>query len=70
MDSGAAFSTMSKRALDSDKLRQRLKEVLLGPVALYEAWRQKGQAPDGSQRTASSAPLDGPNGDLDQFARV
>jgi type I restriction enzyme R subunit len=32
---------MSKQALDSDKVRNGLKEILLGPAQLYEALKQK-----------------------------
>jgi type I restriction enzyme, R subunit len=45
MDSDTAFSAMTRQVLESEKVRQRLKEILLGPAALYEALRQKGQAP-------------------------
>lgn len=36
-----AHSTMSKQAIDSDKVRQGLKHILLGPAELYEALRSK-----------------------------
>jgi type I restriction enzyme R subunit len=36
-----AHTTMSKQALDSDKVRNGLKEILLGPAQLYEALKQK-----------------------------
>ena len=45
MDSDSAFSAMTRQVLESEKVRKRLKEILLGPAALYEALRQKGQAP-------------------------
>jgi type I restriction enzyme R subunit len=45
MDSDSAFSAMTRQALESEKIRQRLKEILLSPAALYEALRKKGQAP-------------------------
>jgi type I restriction enzyme R subunit len=45
MDALAAHSTMSRQALDSDKVRSGLKDVLLGPAQLYEALRAKGDAP-------------------------
>ena len=32
---------MSKQALDSEKVRSGLKDVLLGPAELYEALRSK-----------------------------
>jgi type I restriction enzyme R subunit len=37
-----AHTSMSKQALDSEKVRTGLKDVLLGPVGLYEALRRKG----------------------------
>jgi len=42
MDALAAHSTMSKQALESEKLRNDLKDVLLGPAQLYESLRAKG----------------------------
>jgi type I restriction enzyme R subunit len=36
-----AHTTMSKQALDSEKVRTGLKDVLLGPAGLYEALRGK-----------------------------
>ncbi|MGR9117125.1 MAG: type I restriction endonuclease subunit R [Gammaproteobacteria bacterium] len=41
MDAFAAHSTMSKQALDSDKVRVGLKDILLGPAQLYEALRKR-----------------------------
>jgi type I restriction enzyme R subunit len=41
MDSFAAHSTMSKQAIDSERVREGLKDVLLGPAQLYEALREK-----------------------------
>ena len=41
MDALEAHSTMSKQAIDSDKVRQGLKHILLGPAELYEALRSK-----------------------------
>ena len=38
-----AHGTMSKQALDSEKVRQGLKHILLGPAELYESLRQRGQ---------------------------
>ena len=43
MDALSAHSTMSKQALDSEKVRSGLKDVLLGPAQLYEALRGRGQ---------------------------
>jgi type I restriction enzyme R subunit len=36
MDALAAHSTMSKQALESEKVRTGLKDVSLGPAQLYE----------------------------------
>lgn len=41
MDALAANTTMSKQALDSEKVRQGLKDILLGPARLYEALRER-----------------------------
>jgi len=41
MDAYAAHTTMSKQALDSNKVREGLKDILLGPAQLYEALRAK-----------------------------
>ncbi|HZH09297.1 MAG TPA: type I restriction endonuclease [Microvirga sp.] len=41
IDAFEAHSTMSKQALDSAKVREGLKDVLLGPGQLYEALRSK-----------------------------
>jgi type I restriction enzyme R subunit len=41
MDALAAHSTMSKQALESEKVRAGLKDVLLGPAQLYESLRAK-----------------------------
>ena len=41
IDAGAAYSTMIKQALDSERVRQGLKDVLLGPAQLYEALRER-----------------------------
>lgn len=49
MDALAAHSSMSKQALESSRVRDGLKEVLLGPGQLYEALRDRdgaGQAAD------------------------
>lgn len=42
IDAFEAHTTMSKQALDSAKVREGLKEVLLGPGQLYEALRGRG----------------------------
>lgn len=44
MDALAAHSTMSKQALESQRVRDGIKDVLLGPAQLYEALRNKGNA--------------------------
>jgi type I restriction enzyme, R subunit len=46
MDALAAHTTMSKQALESERVREGLKDVLLGPGQLYEALRERqGAAP-------------------------
>lgn len=42
IDALTAHSTMSKQALDSEKVRGGLKDILLGPAKLYEALRERG----------------------------
>ncbi|WP_312261294.1 type I restriction endonuclease [Candidatus Igneacidithiobacillus taiwanensis] len=39
----SSFTSMSKQALENEKIRQDLKEVLLGPAGLYEALRERGE---------------------------
>jgi type I restriction enzyme R subunit len=41
IDALAVHSTMSKQALESERVREGLKDVLLGPAQLYEALREK-----------------------------
>ena len=41
MDALSAHGTMSKQALDSEKVRGGLKDILLGPAQLYEALRNQ-----------------------------
>ena len=48
MDALSAHTTMSKQALDSEKVRGGLKDILLGPAKLYEALRGKGQPGTGA----------------------
>lgn len=43
MDAFAANTTMSTQALDSEHVRNGLKDILLGPAQLYEALRSRGQ---------------------------
>jgi type I restriction enzyme R subunit len=45
MDSNTAHNIIFRQALESDKVRQGLLEVLLGPAQLYEALRSKGEGP-------------------------
>ena len=46
MDALTAHNTMSKQALDSERVRSGLKSILLGPAGLYEALRQRGGQAD------------------------
>ncbi|MBL8501519.1 MAG: type I restriction endonuclease subunit R [Nitrosomonas sp.] len=41
MDAFAAHCTMSKQALDSEKVRDGMQEILLGPAQLYEKLRER-----------------------------
>jgi type I restriction enzyme R subunit len=41
---------MSKQALDSEKVRSGLKDILLGPAQLYEALRGKDQMGTGASK--------------------
>jgi type I restriction enzyme, R subunit len=41
MDALAAHHLMSKQALESEKVRNGLREILLGPAQLYEALRER-----------------------------
>lgn len=43
MDAFAAHSTMSKQALDSERVRNGLRDILLGPAQLYEALRGRSE---------------------------
>lgn len=49
MDALAAHTTMSKQALDSERVREGLKDILLGPAGLYEALRERANAGDSPQ---------------------
>ena len=42
MDALMAHTSMSKQALDSEKVRNGLKDILLGPAQLYEALKAMG----------------------------
>ncbi len=46
MDALAAHQAMSKQALESEKVRDGLKDLLLGPARLYEALRERGGVAD------------------------
>ncbi|OIR08969.1 type I restriction enzyme EcoR124II R protein [mine drainage metagenome] len=48
MDALSAHTTMSKQALDSEKVRGGLKDILLGPGQLYEALRGREQLGTGA----------------------
>ena len=43
IDAFAAHTTMSKQALDSQRVRDGLKDILLGPAMLYEALKGRSQ---------------------------
>ncbi|KUZ65263.1 type I restriction endonuclease subunit R [Burkholderia ubonensis] len=45
IDAFDAHTTMSKQALDSPRVRDGLKDILLGPARLYEALRAKSETP-------------------------
>jgi len=44
IDAHDAYSTLSRQALDSERIREGLKQLLLGPAKLYEALREAGAA--------------------------
>jgi hypothetical protein len=58
MDAEAAYSTMTKQVLESERVRNSLKQILLGPGALYEALRQKRQVPLEQQHLPRYSRLD------------
>ena len=47
MDALEAHTSMSNQALNSERVREGLKDVLLGPGQLYEALRERSQRPPG-----------------------
>ena len=47
MDALAAHNTMSKQALESERVRSGLRDILLGPAQLYEALRARAEAAKG-----------------------
>ncbi len=52
MDALAAHTTMSKQALESERVRNGLRDILLGPAQLYEALRLRADVAKG-QTTSS-----------------
>ncbi len=50
MDALSAHTTMSKQALDSEKVRSGLKDILLGPAQLYETLRGKERFGDDARK--------------------
>jgi type I restriction enzyme R subunit len=48
MDALGAHTTMSNQALNSERVREGLKDVLLGPAGLYEALRERAAASAGN----------------------
>ena len=48
MDALAAHNTMSKQALESERVRSGLRDILLGPAQLYEALRSRASAASAS----------------------
>lgn len=48
IDAFDAHTTMSKQALDSERVREGLKDILLGPAQLYEALRARSGRADGT----------------------
>ena len=47
MEAFEAHTTMSTQALGSERIREGLKDTLLGPAQLYEALRARATAPTG-----------------------
>jgi type I restriction enzyme R subunit len=41
MDALAAHTSLSRQALDSERVRGGLRDILLGPARLYEALRER-----------------------------
>jgi type I restriction enzyme R subunit len=48
MDALAAHNTMSKQALESERVRSGLRDILLGPAQLYETLRSRASAASAS----------------------
>jgi type I restriction enzyme R subunit len=51
IDAFEAHQTMSSQALGSERVREGLRDILLGPARLYEALRQKAADMDADKRT-------------------
>lgn len=49
-----AHTTMSMQALSSERVRDGLKDILLRPARLYEAWRTKGARPEQDSSRSSA----------------
>jgi len=47
MDALSAHTTMSRQALESERVRNGLRDILLGPGQLYEALRSRAEAAKG-----------------------
>jgi type I restriction enzyme R subunit len=47
IDAFSAHSDLSRQALDSETIRNGMKDLLLGPAQLYEALRARARPPDG-----------------------
>jgi hypothetical protein len=54
MDALTAHTTMSQQALDSPKVREGLKDILLGPAQLYESLQK--MRPGGSSALTTAGP--------------
>jgi type I restriction enzyme R subunit len=59
IDAFAAHTSMSKQALDSERVRGGLKHILLGPAQLYEALRGRDGAGDTWRGLAAAKPYTG-----------
>lgn len=51
IDAFAAHSAMSRQALDSERVRDGLREILLGPAQIYEALRARNADRNADQKT-------------------
>ena len=57
IDAFDAYTTMSKQALDSERVRAGLKAILLGPAQLYEALREKSASARGAVTRDGEVPF-------------